>query len=66
MVEEKGLKLANIIRSDIEQMNVIFSSWLPLQDEVDYHHVKLSKLLKLLISWLLSKSFSVAERVERL
>ena len=50
MVEEKGLKLTNIIRSDIEQMNVIFSSWLPLQDEVDYHHVKLSKLLKLLIS----------------
>ena len=66
MVEEKGLKLTNIIRSDIEQMNVIFSSWLPLLDEVDYHHEKLSKLLKLLIIWLLSKSFSVTERVERL
>ena len=49
MVEEKGLKVTNIIRSDIEQMKVIFSSWLPLLDEVDYHHEKLSKLLKLLI-----------------
>ena len=65
-VEEKVLKLADIIRSDIEQMDVPFSRWPPLPEEVDYHHVKLLKLLKLLMNSLLSKSFPVAERVERL
>ena len=44
MVEEKVLKLADIIRSHIEQMNAPFSSWPPLPEEVDYHHVKLPKL----------------------
>ena len=66
MVEEKVLKLADIIRSHIEQMNAPFSSWPPLPEEVDYHHVKLPKLLKLRMNLLLSKSFPVAERVERL
>ena len=65
-VEEKVLKLADIIRSDIEQIDVPFSRRPPLPEEVDYHHVKLLKLLKLLMNSLLSKSFPVAERVERL
>ena len=43
-----------------------FSSWPLLPEEVDYHHVKLPKLLKLLMNSLLSKNFPVAERVERL
>ena len=36
------------------------------QKKLKLFHVKLTKLLKLLINSLLSKSFSVAERVERL
>ena len=60
------LKLADIIKSDTEQMDAPFSSWPPLPEEVDYHHVKLPKLLKLLMISLLSKSFPVAARVERL
>lgn len=66
MVKEKVLKLANIIRSGIEQMDEPFSSWLPLLEEVDYHHMKLLKLIKLLINSLLSKSFPVGERVEKM
>ena len=62
-VEEKVPKLAYIIRSDIEQMDAPFSSWPSLPEEVDYHHVKLPKLLKLLMNSLLSKSFPVAARV---
>ena len=66
MVKEKVLKLANIIRSGIEQMDEPFSSWPPLLEEVDYHHMKLLKLIKLLINSLLSKSFPVGERVEKM
>ena len=66
MVEEKVLKLADTIRSHIEQMNAPFSSWPPLPEEVDYHHVKLPKLLKLQMNLLQWKSFPVAERVDRL
>ena len=47
-------------------MDAPFSSWPPLPEEVDYHHVKLPKLLKLLMNSLLSKNFPVAARVERL
>ena len=47
-------------------MDAPFLSWPPLPEEVDYHHMKLPKLLKLLTNSLLSKSFPVAEIVERL
>ena len=47
-------------------MNAPFSSWPPPLEEVDYHHGKLPKLLKLLMNLLLWKSFPVAERVEKL
>ena len=60
------VKVADIIRSDIEQMYAPFSSWPLLLEAVDYHHVKLPKPLKLLMNSLLSKNFPVAERVERL
>ena len=66
MVEERVLKLAVIIRSDIEQMDAPLSSWPPIQEEVDYHHVKILKLFKLLMNSLISKSYPVAARVERL
>ena len=48
-------ELANIIKSDIEQVDARFSSWPPLPEEVDYHHVKMFKLSKLLVNLLLSK-----------
>ena len=47
-------------------MDALSSSWPPLPEEVDYHHMKLPKLLKLMMNLLLSKSFPVAERVERM
>ena len=47
---KKVLKLADKIRSDIEQMDALSSSWPPLPEEVDHHHMKLPKLLKLLMN----------------
>ena len=47
-------------------MDALFSSCHPLSEEVDFHHVKLLKLLKLLVNSLLSKSFRLAERLERM
>ena len=65
MVEKRVLKLADIIRSDIEQIDAPLSSWPLISEEVDYHHVKIPKLFKLLMNLLISKSYPLAARVER-
>ena len=66
IVYEFVLRKKYTTTTTLKQMNAHFSSWPPLPEEVDYHHVKLPKLLKLLMNSLLSKSFPIAERVERL
>ena len=47
-VKEKMLRQADIIRYSVEQMDVPFSSWPPLPEEVDYHHVSNQKIVQLI------------------
>ena len=47
MVKEKMLRQADIIIYSFEQMDVPYSSWLPLPEEVDYHHVSNQKIFQL-------------------
>ena len=39
------LRQADIIRYNVEQMDVPFSIWPPLPEEVDYHHVSNQKIV---------------------
>ena len=68
MVEEKLQKLANVNSYDINKwIDSPLSSWPALpEDEVDYYHVDLPILSKLLMNSLLPKRFPAAKRVERL
>ena len=38
------LKLAHIIRSDIEQMDAPFSNWPPISEEIDYQVTETIKI----------------------
>ena len=42
------LRQADITRYNVEQMDVPFSSWPLLPEEVDYHHVSNQKIVQLL------------------
>ena len=41
------LRQADIIRYNVEQVDVPISSWPPLPEEVDYHHVSNQKIVQL-------------------
>ena len=41
------LRQADIIRYNVEQMDVPISSWPPLPEEVDYHHLGNQKIVQL-------------------
>ena len=53
------LKLAHIIRSDIEQMDAPFSNWPPISEEIDY---QVTETIKIADEFVAIKEFSCSRK----
>ena len=63
---EKVKKVAAMNRAEIEKSCKSFSTWPPHPDKIDSNKVKIPELLDTFLKFLLTKTFPVSKRVQRL